>query len=91
MRKRRTPMVPFRILTLLHWGGISGISCAGNRRIVLESGPVTKRLAINYRELWSHISWLEENSYVKVISRTRGIAILELPLPPNLNKKQQDN
>lgn len=75
-------LAPWRLLVFLSWGTLEGITLKGSHLVLMNSGPLCRRLQINYRELWAYVRKLEDNGYLEVVKKDRGSALVKLTCPP---------
>lgn len=74
-------LAPYRLLVFLTYGELNGVTPKGNGMVHFRSGPLSRRFQISYKDLWKQIQWLEQASYLEVIQREHGEALVRITPP----------
>jgi hypothetical protein len=57
----------------------------------ISTGPLSRKLAMTYKEFWAHLKFLETNNYLKIHERYHGEALLKIEVPPLFSQAVKQN
>jgi hypothetical protein len=85
----KTATQPYKVMIFLLYSDLPYIVRRSPTQLLVKVGPLARRLRVSNARLFGYFEFLRDNNYLETLEVDRGLALVTIRVPPNLQVKCQ--